>query len=117
MSTDFLLIGLSISYSSIRFFSAACPMDADAASSSQPVQRNATYSAPILTIPSKKSATPAAPDTTNKVGQSIFYDCLDLSPTAEKQDDMKPERSDTEEDSKSIVLKSKSHRLNSQMKS
>lgn len=35
----------------------------------------------------------------NKVGQSVFYDCLDLSPMAEKQDDMKPERSDTEEDS------------------
>lgn len=36
----------------------------------------------------------------NKVGQSVFYDCLDLSPMAEKQDDMKPERSDTDEDSK-----------------
>lgn len=36
----------------------------------------------------------------NKVGQSVFYDCIDLSPTAEKQDDMKPERSDTEEESK-----------------
>lgn len=35
----------------------------------------------------------------NKVGQSVFYDCIDLSPTAEKQDDMKPERSDTEEES------------------
>lgn len=74
----------------------------DAASTSQPVQSDVTYTAPLLTIPSKKSAMPAAPETTNKVGQSIFYDCLDLSPTAEKQDDMKPERSDTEEDSKSI---------------
>lgn len=36
----------------------------------------------------------------NKVGQSVFYDCVDLSPMAEKQDDMKPERSDTEEESK-----------------
>lgn len=39
----------------------------------------------------------------NKVGQSVFYDCLDLSPMAEKQDDMKPERSDTEEDSKHSI--------------
>lgn len=39
----------------------------------------------------------------NKVGQSVFYDCIDLSPTAEKQDDMKPERSDTEEESKSLI--------------
>uniref|UniRef100_A0A1L8DVR7 Putative ypt/rab gtpase activating protein n=1 Tax=Nyssomyia neivai TaxID=330878 RepID=A0A1L8DVR7_9DIPT len=38
----------------------------------------------------------------NKVGQSIFYDCLDLSPTAEKQDDMKPEQNDTEEDMSEI---------------
>lgn len=36
----------------------------------------------------------------NKVGQSVFYDCVDLSPMGEKQDDMKPERSDTEEESK-----------------
>lgn len=40
----------------------------------------------------------------NKVGQSIFYDCLDLSPTAEKQDDMKPEQNDTEEDSESLLF-------------
>lgn len=39
----------------------------------------------------------------NKVGQSVFYDCLDLSPTAEKQDDMKPERSDTEEESEHTI--------------
>ncbi|XP_037044967.1 rab GTPase-activating protein 1-like isoform X2 [Bradysia coprophila] len=38
----------------------------------------------------------------NKVGQSVFYDCIDLSPTAEKQDDMKPERSDTEEEMSDI---------------
>lgn len=36
----------------------------------------------------------------NKVGQSVFYDCLELSPTAEKQDFMKPEQSDTDEESK-----------------
>lgn len=35
----------------------------------------------------------------NKVGQSVFYDCIDLSPAAEKQDVMKPERSDTDEES------------------
>lgn len=35
----------------------------------------------------------------NKVGQSIFYDCVDLSP--EKQDFMKPEQSDTDEESMS----------------
>lgn len=40
------------------------------------------------------------PPELNKVGQSVFYDCIDMSPTAEKQDDMKPERSDTEEESK-----------------
>lgn len=35
----------------------------------------------------------------NKVGKSVFYDCLDVSPLAEKQDDMKPEKlSDTDED-------------------
>ncbi|GAB0100177.1 rab GTPase-activating protein 1-like [Sergentomyia squamirostris] len=38
----------------------------------------------------------------NKVGQSIFYDCLDLSPMAEKQDDMKPEQNDTEEEMSEI---------------
>lgn len=39
----------------------------------------------------------------NKVGQSVFYDCLELSPTAEKQDfgQEKPEQSDTDEESKS----------------
>ncbi|KAJ6641996.1 Rab GTPase-activating protein 1 [Pseudolycoriella hygida] len=38
----------------------------------------------------------------NKVGQSVFYDCIDLSPTAEKHDNMKPERSDTEEEMSDI---------------
>lgn len=38
-----------------------------------------------------------------KVGQSVFYDCTDMSPTTEKQDDMKPERSDTEEESMNFV--------------
>lgn len=40
----------------------------------------------------------------NKVGQSVFYDCVDLSPMAEKQDDMKPERSDTEEESELYIV-------------
>lgn len=39
-----------------------------------------------------------------KVGQSVFYDCTDMSPTTEKQDDMKPERSDTEEESMLIFF-------------
>lgn len=36
----------------------------------------------------------------NKVGKSVFYDCIELSPSAEKQDFMKPEQSDTDEESK-----------------
>lgn len=36
----------------------------------------------------------------NKVGKSVFYDCIELSPAAEKQDFMKPEQSDTDEESK-----------------
>lgn len=36
----------------------------------------------------------------SRVGKSVFYDCLELSPTAEKQDFMKPEQSDTDEESK-----------------
>lgn len=39
-----------------------------------------------------------------RVGKSVFYDCLEISPTAEKQDFMKPEQSDTDEESKSIQL-------------
>ncbi|XP_055845621.1 rab GTPase-activating protein 1-like isoform X2 [Episyrphus balteatus] len=35
----------------------------------------------------------------NKVGHSVFYDCIDGSPAGgEKQDDMKPEKSDTDEE-------------------
>lgn len=38
--------------------------------------------------------------TGNIVGQSVFYDCLDLSPMAEKHDTMKADRStDTDEES------------------
>lgn len=56
----------------------------------------------VTTSPTKSNSTQQTrvPLEMNKVGQSVFYDCLDLSPMAEKQDDMKPERSDTEEDSK-----------------
>lgn len=39
----------------------------------------------------------------SRVGQSVFYDCLELSPTAEKQDFMKPEQSDTDEESKNTT--------------
>lgn len=38
----------------------------------------------------------------SKVGKSIFYDCVEISPTAEKQDFMKPEQSDTDDESKFI---------------
>lgn len=40
----------------------------------------------------------------SRVGKSVFYDCLELSPTAEMQDYMKPEQSDTDEESKSFLL-------------
>lgn len=36
----------------------------------------------------------------SRVGKSVFYDCHELSPMAEKQDFMKPEQSDTDEESK-----------------
>lgn len=42
---------------------------------------------------------PGANETINKVGLSVFYDCIDLSPTAEKQDTMKADRSETDEES------------------
>lgn len=46
---------------------------------------------------------PSETFTANKVGLSVFYDCIDLSPTDEKQDKMKHDRSDTEEESESII--------------
>lgn len=59
----------------------------------------------VTTSPIKLNSThqTRVPLEMNKVGQSVFYDCLDLSPMAEKQDDMKPEPSDTEEDSKYAI--------------
>lgn len=54
---------------------------------------------PNFEIPSNLST----PDI--KVGQSIFYDCTELSSTTatgEKQDNMKPERSDTDEEMSDI---------------
>lgn len=46
----------------------------------------------------------------NKVGQSVFYgNHLDLSPTAEKQDFMKPEQSDTDEESMFFLVNVLSH--------
>lgn len=36
----------------------------------------------------------------SRVGKSVFYDCVEPSPTSEKQDFMKPEQSDTDEESK-----------------
>lgn len=41
----------------------------------------------------------------NKVGKSVFYDCIELSPNSvEKQDFMKPEQSDTDEESKILCF-------------
>lgn len=56
-----------------------------------------------LTTPDETplSNLPITPET-NKVGQSVFYDCTEFSSTAEKQDDMKPERSDTDEEMSDI---------------
>lgn len=66
-----------------------------------PIQATMVNQTPVLELPTPEI---------NKVGQSVFYDCIDLSPTAEKQDDMKPERSDTEEESTSNTKnKSKSN--------
>jgi Rab GTPase-activating protein 1 len=53
------------------------------------------------TAATSPSSTLLTPDV-NKVGQSVFYDCLDMSPLTEKQDDMKPEKSDTEEEMSDI---------------
>lgn len=42
---------------------------------------------------------------TNKVGQSVFYDCVDLTPSpGDKQDAMRPDRSDTDEESNGHFL-------------
>lgn len=48
----------------------------------------------------------------SRVGKSVFYDCLELSPTAEKQDFMKPEQSDTDEESKSTQFECKRQECN-----
>lgn len=41
----------------------------------------------------------------NKAGQSVFYDCMGASsPDSEKQDDMKPEKSDTEDEGMNILI-------------
>lgn len=64
--------------------------------SHSPAENTMKYKEELLTPPEM-----------NKVGQSVFYDCIDMSPTAEKQDDMKPERSDTEEESSCNLKKRK----------
>lgn len=71
-----------------------------------------TSTTPIATVPPKNlhlSANFDIPSNLStpdiRVGQSIFYDCTELSSTTatgEKQDDMKPERSDTDEEMSDI---------------
>lgn len=71
-----------------------------------------TSTTPIVSIPPKNLHLTANFDIPSnlstpdlKVGQSIFYDCTELSSTTatgEKQDDMKPERSDTDEEMSDI---------------
>jgi Rab GTPase-activating protein 1 len=66
---------------------------------------------PTSTITMSPASAVLTPDV-NKVGQSVFYDCLDMSPLTEKQD--KPEKSDTEEESKlnlDLVLRRLTQRL------
>jgi hypothetical protein len=68
----------------------------------KPLSFNPEDKKPIKTPNSSSSITPDL----NKVGKSVFYDCLDVSPMAEKQDDMKPEKySDTDEDCKILAKK------------
>lgn len=50
-----------------------------------------------LRSPASMTTTPGG-ITPNRVGQSVFYDCIDGSPLAEKNDSMKPEKSDTEDE-------------------
>lgn len=70
-------------------FAASCYDDAAAAVSGAVV---------VISASSPQLDTNAA--AANKVGQSVFYDCIDLSPMAEKQDTMKADRSsDTDEES------------------
>lgn len=61
--------------------------------------------APLETLKPQANSSDALVDKQNemsRVGKSVFYDCLELSPTAEKQDCMKPEQSDTDEESKNV---------------
>lgn len=48
----------------------------------------------------------------NRVGQSVFYDCIDASPACieEKQDAMKPEKGDTTDEEGKSDKKTKCHR-------
>lgn len=48
----------------------------------------------------------------NRVGQSVFYDCIDASPACieEKQDAMKPEKGDTTDEEGKSNKQTKSHR-------
>lgn len=69
------------------------------------VDDTATLESPLNTQANSSDAAVADVDKQiemSRVGKSVFYDCLELSPTAEKQDYMKPEQSDTDEESKQI---------------
>lgn len=70
-----------------------------AAMKTKSLQRNTTKS-----IQSPQSDGSTTSNEANKVGHSIFYDCIDASPAAgiEKQDDMKPEKNDTDEEGSSV---------------
>ena len=80
--------------------------------SAKPSSSTSSYQLDLFT-PKSDISTPDV----NRVGQSIFYDCIDLSPQitasgsrggTEKQDDMKPEKSDTDEESKAFSITGKS---------
>lgn len=68
----------------------------DVPANKEPALVNVSQQPPLI---NRKNSDQLQSPELNKVGQSVFYDCVDLSPMAEKQDDMKPERSDTEEES------------------
>lgn len=71
-------------------------MTVPAADSSTTVAASANVANIAPSVPTHTPVTAVAGNIS--VGQSVFYDCIDLSPMAEKQDTMKPERSASCED-------------------
>lgn len=49
-----------------------------------------------LRSPASLAATPGEGFTPNRVGQSVFYDCIDGSPITDQKDSTKQEKSDTD---------------------